>query len=72
MVTHASVPQGYTHVTANTGLARAALPREGWGRKVGKWHGGSGSGGGCRIADGGACCMALVRELSGPAHPPRL
>ena len=34
MVTHASVPQGYTHVTANTGLARAALPRERWGGRV--------------------------------------
>ena len=34
MVTHASVPQGYTHVTANTGLARAALPRGKWGRSV--------------------------------------
>ena len=34
VVTHASVPQGYTHVTANTGLARAALPRERWGGRV--------------------------------------
>ena len=46
MVTHASVPQGYTHVTANTGLARAALPtRERWGgSRGGEWHEGRGPG----------------------------
>ena len=74
MVTHASVPQGYTHVTANTGLARAALPRERWGGRVAR--GGRGPGGparwwlspGCRagraVEASSRHCRGAVEALS--------
>ena len=71
MVTHASVPQGYTHVTANTGLARAALPtRERWGGRVARGArsrrgGGGGSGGGPRPRLGLCGAQRLDRVVDG-------